>query len=91
MATLAEILRDKMNGKPVTQGWGAVAVISQAALNRSAADDYVQRLNHSAYLPLVKVSLNVKKKASKAPLARLFSALRFILLRKRNCPTVLSP
>lgn len=62
MATLAQILRDKMNGKPVTQGWGAVAVLSQAALNRSAVDNYVQRFNHSAYMPLVKVSLNDEEK-----------------------------
>jgi hypothetical protein len=58
MATLEEILRSKMNGRSVTQGWGAVAVISQAALNRSAVDNYVQRFNHRAYMPLVKVSLN---------------------------------
>lgn len=51
MKTSLEDLLADMSGRSVCFGWGAVAVFSRAALNQLLADQYLDGLNASRFLP----------------------------------------
>lgn len=62
MASLANIIQ-QMEGKAATNGWGAVVVLSRAALNVALQQDVIDSIGDKSFMPPFKVEAGARENA----------------------------